>query len=69
MPPQEDLPFTVELWTEGYQRLEETLARASDFLTAKGAFEAAMKCRAGAPIMLRYRARVVMRSQAESGGA
>lgn len=32
---EDDLPFTVELWSSDYERLEETLARVADFLTAK----------------------------------
>jgi hypothetical protein len=62
MPLHEDLPSTIELWSEGYQRLEETIARAADYLTAKAAFEAAVKRRPTEPIMLRDRARIVLRS-------
>jgi hypothetical protein len=53
----EDLPFRVELW----DRLE-TLATASDFLTAKAAFVAAVKRRPREPILLCDRARIVMRA-------
>ena len=58
---QDDLPFTVELWSRGFERLEETLARAGDYLTAKGAFEAAVKRRPGQWLMVRDRTRVVMK--------
>ena len=58
---REDLPFTIEVWSEGFQRLEETLARAGDYLTAKGAFEAAVKRRPGQWLMVRDRARVVLK--------
>ncbi|ODS04136.1 hypothetical protein AUC71_05620 [Methyloceanibacter marginalis] len=63
MAPQHDLPFTVELWTDGYDKLLETLARASDFLTAKAAFENVTKRRPGEPIMVRQGARVILKSQ------
>jgi hypothetical protein len=60
-PMGEDLPFRVELWDRGWRRLE-TLATASDFVTAKAAFVAAVKRRPREPILLCDRARIVMRS-------
>jgi hypothetical protein len=55
----DDLPFTVDLWSQNFERLEETFARAADFLTAKAAYEALVKRRPGEAIMLRQGARVV----------
>jgi hypothetical protein len=43
----DELPFTVELWSYDFGHLEETLARAADFLTAKAAYEALVKRPAG----------------------
>jgi hypothetical protein len=58
----EELPFRVELWDDGWKRRLETLAATADFLTAKAAFEAAVKRRPREPILLCDRARIVMRS-------
>jgi len=58
----DELPFRVELWDQGWQRRLETLATAGDFLTAKAAFEAAVKRRPREPILLCDRARIVLRS-------
>ncbi len=57
----DDLPFKIERWSDGYGRPEETIAMAADLLSAK-AFEAAMKRRPGEPIMLRHKARVILKS-------
>ena len=65
MPLPDDLPFTVEMWSPGYQRLEETVARVADFLTAKAAYEALVKRRPGEAIMLRQGARVVLKNADE----
>lgn len=59
---QDDLPFTVEFWSAGYGRLEETVARVADFVTARAAFEALVKRRPGEFILLRQGARVVLKS-------
>ena len=48
----EELPFRVELWDDAWSKRLETLAMAGDFLTAKAAFEAAVKRRPGEPILL-----------------
>jgi hypothetical protein len=56
----DELPFRVELWDDGWKRRLETLATAGDFLTAKAAFEAAVRRRPGEPILLCDRARIVM---------
>ena len=62
MAARDDLPFSVELWSEDFERLEETVARVADFLTAKAAYEALVKRRPGEPIMVRQGARVVLKS-------
>jgi hypothetical protein len=43
----DELPFRVELWDSGWKRRVETLAATADFLTAKAAFEAAVKAATG----------------------
>jgi hypothetical protein len=58
----DELPFKIERWSEGYGRLEETIAMAADLLSAKGAFEAAVKRRPGEPIILRLKARVILKA-------
>jgi hypothetical protein len=50
---------------DGWTRRLETLA-AGDFLTAKAAFEAAVRRRPGEPILLCDRARIVMRAEGSS---
>lgn len=60
----EELPFRIELWDPGWTRRLETLATAGDFLTAKAAFEAAVRRRPGEPILLCDRARIVLRAEA-----
>ena len=58
----DELPLTLEVWSPGYERLEETLARVADFLTAKAAYEELVRRRPGEAIMLRQGARVVLKS-------
>ena len=62
MTAHDELPFTVELWSKDFERLEETFARAADFLTAKAAYEALVKRRPGEAVMVRQGARVVLKS-------
>jgi hypothetical protein len=50
---EDDLPFKIERWSEGYGRPEETIAMAGDLLSAKAAFEAAVKRRPGESILFR----------------
>jgi hypothetical protein len=52
----DDLPYRIELWNEDWTKRAETLALTGDFLTAKAAFEAAVKRRPGEPILLCDRA-------------
>jgi hypothetical protein len=58
----DDLPSKIERWTKGYGRPEETIAMAADLLSAKAAFEAAVKRRPGERISLRHKARVIQKS-------
>jgi hypothetical protein len=58
----DDLPFKIERWSAGYGRPEETIAMAADLLSAKGAFEAAVKRRPGEHTLLRHKERVIQTS-------
>jgi predicted deacetylase len=58
-----ELPFRIELWDEGFNRLLDKLAAAGDHLTAKAAYDTAVRRRPGEPIMLRDRARVILKSR------
>jgi hypothetical protein len=58
----DDLPFKIERWSEGYDRLEETLAEVADLLLAKAVFEAAVRRQPGKFILLRHKARVIQKS-------
>ena len=58
----DDLSFTVELWSAGFDKLEATLVRASDLLAARAAFESLAERRPGAAIMLRQKTHVVLKS-------
>lgn len=63
----DELPFRVELLGMMVRQGRlETLAAAGDFLTAKAAFEAAVRRRPGEPILLCDRARIVMRAEGSS---
>ena len=59
----EDLPFRIELWDDGDRHIEEVIALASDFASACGAYEEAVKRRPGKLITLRQKARVIKRSK------
>lgn len=58
----DDLPFKIERWSEGYGEPEETIAMAADLLSARAAYEAAVKRRPGEPILLSQKARVILKS-------
>jgi len=58
----DDLPFKIERWSEGYERPEKAIALAADLRSAKGAFAAAVKHRRGELIMHRHKARVILKS-------
>jgi hypothetical protein len=57
------LPFTVERWSEGFDRLEDTIVRAGDLLSAKAVFEDLTKRLPGDWLMVRQGARVVLKSR------
>jgi hypothetical protein len=60
---RDDLPFRIELWDDGDRHVEEVIALASDFSTASGAYEEAVKRRPGKLITLRQKARVIKKSR------
>ena len=55
----DDLPYRVEVWDDKDTPIEEIIAVTSDYATAKGAYEAAVKRRPGRFITLREKARVI----------
>ena len=59
----EDLPFRIELWDEADKHIEEVIALASDFASACGAYDEAVKRRPGKLITLRQKARVIKKSR------
>jgi hypothetical protein len=58
----DDLPFRIELWDDKDSHIEEVIALASDYATARGAFDEAVKRRPGKLITLRQKARVIQKS-------
>jgi hypothetical protein len=63
MGPDDDLPFRIELWDDGDRHVEEVIALASDFSTAKCGYEEAVRRRAGKLITLRQKSRVIKKSR------
>ena len=59
----EHLPFRIELWDDADRHIEEVIALASDFASACGAYEEAVKRRPGKLITLRQKARVIKQSR------
>jgi hypothetical protein len=59
----EDLPFRVELWDDKDSHIEEVIALASDYATAKSAYEDAVERRPGKLITLRQKTRVIQKSR------
>ena len=59
----EDLPFRIELSDDADRHIEEVIALASDFASACGAYEEAVKRRPGKLITLRQKARVIKTSR------
>ena len=59
---EEDLPFRIELWDDADRHIEEVIALASDFASACGAYEEAVKRRPGKLITLRQKAPVIKKS-------
>jgi hypothetical protein len=54
----DDLPYRVDVWDDKDAHIEES-ALTSDYATAKGAYEAAVKRRPGRFVTLREKARVI----------
>jgi hypothetical protein len=59
----DDLPFRVELWDDNDSRVGELIALASDYATARSAYEEAIKRRPGRIVTLRQRTRVLADSR------
>jgi len=55
--------FGIELWDDGDKHVDEVIALASDFSTAQGAYDEAVKRRPGRLITLRQKARVIKKSR------
>ena len=67
---EDDLPFRVDLWDDKDSHIEdkdshieEVIALVSDYATAKGAYNEAVKRRPGRLITLRQKARVIQKSR------
>jgi len=59
----DDLPFRVELWDDKDSHIEEVIALASDYATARSAFDDAVKRRPRKLITLRQKTRVIQKSR------
>ena len=59
----DDLPFRIELWDDQDRHVEELIALASDYASACGAYDEAVKRRPGKLITLRQKARVIKKSR------
>ena len=59
----QDLPFRIELWDDADRHVEEVIALASDFASACGAYDEAVKRRPGKLVRLRQKARVIKKSR------
>jgi hypothetical protein len=59
----QDLPFRIELWDDADRHIEEVIALASDFASACGAYDEAVKRRPGKLVTLRQKARVIKKSR------
>ena len=63
-----DLPFKIELWDDTDRHVEEVIALASDFASACGAYDEAVKRRSGQLVTLRQKARVIGQCSAMVAG-
>ena len=54
---EHDLPFKIELWDDADRHIEEVIALASDYASACGAYDEAVKRRPG------QKARVIKKSR------
>lgn len=57
------LEFRVELWDEAGNRVEELVALCANSIIAKSAYEAAVKLKPGANLILSHRARIISRAR------
>jgi hypothetical protein len=57
------LEFRVEVWDAADTRSEELVALCANFIVARGAYEAALKLKPGANLVLRQRARTISRAR------
>jgi hypothetical protein len=60
---QFDLPYSVELWDENDQHVEELIALTGDYGVARAAFEEAIKRRPGRIVTLRQKTRLLADSR------
>jgi hypothetical protein len=58
-----DLPYSVEVWDDNDQHIEELVALTGDFGIARAAYDEAIKRRPGRTITLRQKARVLADSR------
>ena len=59
---EDDLPYRVEVWDDKDSHIEEVIALASDYATARSAYEEAVKQTRQA-ITLRQKTRVIQKSR------
>jgi hypothetical protein len=60
---QFDRPYSVELWDENDQHVEELIALTGDYGVARAAFEEAVKRRPGRIVTLRQKTRLLADSR------
>ena len=60
-----DLPYSVEVWDDNDQHIEELVALTGDYGVARAAYDEAIKRRPGRTITLRQKARVLADSRRE----
>jgi hypothetical protein len=60
---QFDRPYSVELWDENDQHVEELIALTGDYGVARAAFEEAIKRRPGRIVTLRQKTRLLADSR------
>src|SRR5215471_8525433 len=58
-----DLPFSVELWDENDQLVEELIALTGDYGVARAAYEEAIRKRPGRIVTLRQKTRILAHSR------
>jgi len=60
---QFDLPYSVELWDQNHNQVEELIALTGDYGVAKAAYDEAVKRRPGRIVTLRQKTRVLADSR------